>query len=153
MQMNKKVSQIVKISAGFLLGLGPIACAASSHGNGSAPTQTSITSDTNLVSKMNTTVNGQPATVLTDSSGMSLYTFEQDSLNTSNCRGSCLTEWPPMHAPAGSTVASPFGVINGNDGQTQLTLNGLPLYHFSGDRKPGDTFGEYTGWDIVEVSN
>jgi predicted lipoprotein with Yx(FWY)xxD motif len=31
----------------------------------------------------------------------------------------------------------------------QVTYNGLPLYFFSGDSKPGDANGNYTNWAPV----
>jgi predicted lipoprotein with Yx(FWY)xxD motif len=112
-----------------------------------------IAGKTNLVAVADASVKGQNETILTDSNGITLYTFERDTANVSNCSGGCLSEWPPQHVPNGVTVQAPFATIKGNDGQTQLTLNGLPLYHYDDDQKPGDTFGEYTGWDVIVIQN
>lgn len=37
-----------------------------------------------------------------------------------------------------------------DDGATQVTYDGLPLYLFSGDTKPGDANGVYPGWEAVQ---
>ena len=112
-----------------------------------------IANKTNLIGIAKTSVNGQEESILTDDAGISLYTFRSDSSNVSKCLGGCLTTWPPMHVPANATIAAPFGKIQGNDGVAQLTLNGLPLYHYDDDKKPGDAFGQYPKWDVIVVLN
>ena len=111
-----------------------------------------ITGKTNLIGISQASVNGTLESVLTDSSGLSIYTFELDSANVSKCSGSCVSVWPPLHVPAGSAILAPFGKIKGNDGQDQLTLDGFPLYHYSADKKPGDAFGQYPKWNVVIVN-
>jgi predicted lipoprotein with Yx(FWY)xxD motif len=37
-----------------------------------------------------------------------------------------------------------------DNGTLQVTYNGLPLYFYSGDRAPGDTNGNYPGWNPVK---
>jgi predicted lipoprotein with Yx(FWY)xxD motif len=96
-------------------------------------------------------VNGHLKNILTDSAGISVYTFELDKPATSVCKKACLNEWPPVHVPSGNNPQSPFGKIVGNDGLEQLTLNGLPLYYYDEDKKTGDTFGQYPQWDVVVV--
>jgi predicted lipoprotein with Yx(FWY)xxD motif len=97
------------------------------------------------------TVNvGQDATLgsfLVDSKGMSLYMFTKDTANTSNCSGTCASNWPPLlsnGAPvAGSGVtASLLGTITRADGTSQVTYNSLPLYYFAADKAAGDTKGQ-----------
>jgi predicted lipoprotein with Yx(FWY)xxD motif len=112
-----------------------------------------IAGKTNLVAVADTSVNGVKESILTDASGFSLYTFTMDTSGVSKCSGGCLTEWPPEHVSAGATVEAPFGTMNGNDGQAQLTLNGLPLYHYAGDKAPGNAFGEYPNWNVILVTN
>ena len=41
-------------------------------------------------------------------------------------------------------------ITRADDGSTQVTYNGLPLYFFSGDAAPGDANGIYTGWAAVK---
>ncbi|MGZ3655268.1 MAG: COG4315 family predicted lipoprotein [Bdellovibrionota bacterium] len=92
-----------------------------------------------------------PAVILTDAKGISVYTFDADTKNVSNCKGGCLNEWPTLKVPADETLPAPFGKIMGNDGKPQLTLNGLPLYYYADDKSPGDVFGDYPSWHPVTV--
>jgi predicted lipoprotein with Yx(FWY)xxD motif len=96
---------------------------------------------------------------LVDSKGMSLYMFKNDTANTSNCSGSCLTNWPPLlstGAPTAGTgvTASLLGTITRSDGGTQVTYNGMPLYYFIGDKAAGDTKGQAVKdiWYVVDPS-
>jgi predicted lipoprotein with Yx(FWY)xxD motif len=83
-------------------------------------------------------------TILVDQDGKTLYLFEADSQNKSNCSGGCLNLWPPImangKATAGSGVSA--GMIGAATGSSQVTYAGHPLYWFSGDTKAGDTNGE-----------
>jgi predicted lipoprotein with Yx(FWY)xxD motif len=84
-------------------------------------------------------------TILVDQDGKTLYLFEADSKNTSNCSGGCLAVWPPVTAKGAATAgngatASMIGTTM--DGSSQVTYAGHPLYWFSGDAKAGDTNGE-----------
>jgi predicted lipoprotein with Yx(FWY)xxD motif len=93
-------------------------------------------------------------------SGMTLYTFTKDVAGSgvSNCTGGCLTAWPALTIAAGDTptgdgsVTGSLGTITRTDnGQSQVTYNGLPLYFFSKDTKPGDTNGIYPNWEAVTL--
>jgi len=128
------------------------AWAGTAFAGGLTVSEKDITNKTPLIAVADVMLKGAKATILTDDKGMSLYTFEIDKAGKSNCSGGCLTEWPPEHVPAGTAVASPFGTIKGNDGEMQLTLNGMPLYHYDDDKKPGDTFGQYPEWDAILVT-
>ncbi len=83
------------------------------------------------------------ATVLTNSSGFTLYWFALDTSSKSNCNGSCATFWPPVKGPvtAGSGVTGKLGTITRADGSTQATYNGHPLYTYKGDSAPGQNKG------------
>ena len=90
--------------------------------------------------------------LLTDSSSISLYTFDADSNNQTACFGGCLNVWPALIVPAGTEIAAPFGtIIRPDSGELQLTIDGLPLYYFFQDSNPGDLFGEYADWRPVPV--
>jgi predicted lipoprotein with Yx(FWY)xxD motif len=39
-------------------------------------------------------------------------------------------------------IAAPVGVITSAAGGKQLTIGGLPVYTFTGDKVPGDTNGQ-----------
>ena len=87
--------------------------------------------------------------ILTDADGMVIYFFANDTEGTSNCEGDCLENWPPVamegEPTAGEGVEAELGTISGNDGSTQLTVNGFPAYYFAGDQAPGDTNGQGVG--------
>ena len=82
-----------------------------------------------------------------DAQGITLYRYDKDSAGTSNCTGSCATVWPPL-AAAGGTLTGGSGVtgtlatISRADGSKQVTYNGMPLYTFQQDAKPGDATGD-----------
>ena len=88
--------------------------------------------------------------VATDSDGMTLYRFDDDSADppTSNCSGECAVQWPPAYVSEGFQVqgveASLVGTIE-RDGKKQLTIAGSPQYLFSGDKVCGDANGQGVG--------
>ena len=98
--------------------------------------------------------------IVVDAKGMSLYFFTKDTKDsgTSACAGSCLVQWPPLTttsaAPAAEGVSGTLGTINTPDGKKQVTLNGLPLYYFAKDTKPGDILGQGVGgvWYLADPS-
>src|SRR5271165_2892699 len=80
---------------------------------------------------------------LVDSSGMTLYAFEDSAARRApDCgSGECAGVWLPLEAPA---IANPTGQFLGvarDDGITQWTYRGRPLYKFAADQKPGDVNG------------
>ena len=83
--------------------------------------------------------------------GMTLYTFRNDSENTSNCYGDCARAWPPFTASASATPEGALGIIERRDGTRQWALNGQPLYFWTGDQQRGDVNGDGVGgvWDAV----
>lgn len=87
-------------------------------------------------------------TYLTNGSGQSLYLFEGDEDNKSNCVGSCASVWIPFtvlsgEAPtvSGEAQSGLVGLIQRDDGSTQVTYDEQPLYLYRFDANPGDTFG------------
>lgn len=90
---------------------------------------------------------------LTDTKGMTLYIFDKDTSNKSNCAGTCLTTWPPFKAPASSqTLPANIGVIKNADGSMQYTWKQMPLYYYAPDKQAGDIKGDGVGgvWHIVK---
>lgn len=90
---------------------------------------------------------------------MTVYTFSNDKANsgTSACTGGCLTKWPALTVSAGTKPTAGSGVTGmlgtftrTDNGTLQVTYNGLPLYFYSGDKAPGDTNGNYPGWNPVK---
>jgi len=100
---------------------------------------------------------GSMGTILVAASnGHTVYTLKSDTPGVTNCKGGCISAWPPLSVPSGSTpmggtgVTGQLGTITRDDGSLQVTYKGLPLYFFHSDSKPGDTNGNYTGWSLVK---
>jgi predicted lipoprotein with Yx(FWY)xxD motif len=85
--------------------------------------------------------------ILVDAKGRTLYLFEADKANISNCSGACLSIWPALtthgkpKADAGA-LAAKIGTIATSGGKQQVTYNNHPLYYYAGDQKAGDTTGQ-----------
>jgi predicted lipoprotein with Yx(FWY)xxD motif len=92
------------------------------------------------------------------SNGMTVYTFAKDVKDSgkSACNAGCIDKWPALTVAAGTTpsagagVTGKLGTITRDDGTTQVTYNGLPLYFFANDHAPGDANGVYTNWSAVK---
>lgn len=80
--------------------------------------------------------------VWTDSSGMTLYTFDKDSAGASNCNDKCAANWPPLKAEAGATADGEWTVVERTDGTKMWAYANKPLYTFAGDKKAGDMNGD-----------
>lgn len=95
--------------------------------------------------------------ILTDQDGNTIYRFTPDSENTSTCSGGCAETWPPLALEDGETVSAGDGVtaeigtMTREDGTTQVTVGGLPAYHFAADAAAGDTNGQGVGgkWFVI----
>ena len=89
-----------------------------------------------------TTIGG--VSVLTNSSGRTLYWFAPDTPSKSACYGTCAAYWPPVignpAAGAGVTL-SKIATIARTDGTIQVTYAGHPLYTYIGDTAPGQANG------------
>ncbi|MDT0169420.1 hypothetical protein [Pseudarthrobacter sp. BRE9] len=106
------------------------------------------------------TASSSAGSIVVDSKGMSLYFFTKDTKDsgTSACTGNCLVQWPPLTttsgSPAADGVTGKLGTINTPDGKKQVTLNGMPLYYYVKDTKPGDVLGQGVGgvWYLSDPS-
>jgi len=91
-------------------------------------------------------------TVITDAKGMTLYTFDNDKAGEpSACSGKCAAAWPPAYASAGATASGDFTLVKAADGKDMWAYDGMPLYGWVKDKKPGDTTGDMVGnvWHIA----
>ena len=88
--------------------------------------------------------------IVVDAHGRTLYALSPETTHHLLCRSSeCLHAWPPLtvHSrkgklTAGSGVHGHLGILRRSNGTFQVTLGGLPLYHFSGDSAKGAANGE-----------
>jgi predicted lipoprotein with Yx(FWY)xxD motif len=120
----------------------PAASSGGGYGGGGAAGASSATS---VVITMATTSLGP---VLTGSNGLTLYVHAGDTATSSTCTGGCATAWPPIAvaagaaASAGTGVTGTLGTLMRADGTLQVTYNGMPLYGWMNDTKPGDVTGQ-----------
>jgi predicted lipoprotein with Yx(FWY)xxD motif len=84
--------------------------------------------------------------VLVDAGGHTLYLFDPDEQGASTCYDDCAASWPPLlesDPVAGDGLEEALlGTTEREDGSTQVTYDGWPLYHWAGDAQPGDTEGQ-----------
>lgn len=93
---------------------------------------------------------------LADDAGRSLYTYTPDGKNQSNCYDKCEQNWPPLLQLDKPTLGDGIdslllGTAMRKDGTTQVTYNGMPLYYYIKDAKPGDVNGQGVGsvWYVL----
>jgi predicted lipoprotein with Yx(FWY)xxD motif len=87
---------------------------------------------------------------VTDGAGRTLYRFDDDSAKPpkATCNGDCAKTWPPLLIKSPGKIfpkgLNPkiLGYVERADGHCQVTINGWPVYYFSGDTKPGDFRGQ-----------
>lgn len=90
--------------------------------------------------------------VMTDSAGMTLYSFDKDTGSKSSCNGPCAANWPPLVATGDAKASGDWSIVARDDGSKQWAFKGKPLYHWSKDQKPGDMTGDgFNGvWHAVK---
>jgi predicted lipoprotein with Yx(FWY)xxD motif len=98
--------------------------------------------------------------IVVDEEGRTLYLFTRDTQGAGNsvCNGDCATAWPPLTVDddggvaTGDGVTGEVGTATRDDGSTQVTLNGWPLYYFQADAAPGDANGQGVNdvWWVVD---
>lgn len=94
---------------------------------------------------------------LVDGEGNTLYLFTDDSDGTSTCTDGCLEAWPALTVEGdpdwGEGVDGDLvdTIEREDDGSTQVTYDGMPLYTFASDEAPGDVEGQGSGdvWYVV----
>jgi predicted lipoprotein with Yx(FWY)xxD motif len=98
-------------------------------------------------------------TILFDGDDQAIYLFDKESSDKSECYGACAEAWPPVltegdpQSGAGAE-ANLLGTTKRNDGTTQVTYNGHPLYYYHND-PPGQVLchdvDEFGGlWLVVK---
>jgi predicted lipoprotein with Yx(FWY)xxD motif len=80
--------------------------------------------------------------MLTNTAGMTLYTFDKDAGDKSACSGPCAANWPPLMAAADARAAGDWTLVTRDDGSKQWAYKGKPLYLWAKDQKAGDRTGD-----------
>lgn len=97
-------------------------------------------------------------TILVNTGGRTLYHLKPESARHIICTGACAKLWPPLLVPsrgtrllASSGVHGRLSIVRRPDGKLQAALNGLPLYTFARDHRPGDVKGQGFGgvWFVL----
>ena len=137
------------------------ACGGAAAGNASSGAGATAQPASSSVTVASASVSGHGTVLVGGSNGMTLYQFDQDTpgSGTSACTGGCISTWPPLTVPAGTTptagpgITGQLGTFTRTDGHgIQVTYNGHPLHFYSGDTKPGDANGNYPHWSSIPVT-
>jgi predicted lipoprotein with Yx(FWY)xxD motif len=87
--------------------------------------------------------------VIADAACQPLYVNDVETDKKISCTDECANVWIPFTLPAKGSVRAltpeqigQVALVERPDGKTQVSLNGQPLYRFSGDGEAGDTNGE-----------
>ena len=132
----------------------PVPASAISTNSSSTAPASSPASTPKPMPVLNIRTSATAGTYLAATNGMTLYTYSKDTAGTSNCTGICATFWPPYTVTAsqtliaGSDINGALGTI-ARGSNLQLTYNGLPLYFWLQDNKPGDVTGNNVNGFIV----
>ncbi|WP_144394187.1 hypothetical protein [Pleionea sediminis] len=92
---------------------------------------------------------GNPAGTFTDRTGFTVYLFDEDGTDVSNCNNSCAVTWPPLYASESDVAGGDFSIFTREDGSLQWSYKGAPLYFYIDDSAPGQFNGIYGTWHEV----
>jgi predicted lipoprotein with Yx(FWY)xxD motif len=85
-----------------------------------------------------TTADSQFGEALFDGDQRAIYYFDKEQTAASACYGACAEAWPPVLTDGnpqaqGGAAAKLLGTTERDDGSTQVTYNGRPLYYYVDD--------------------
>ncbi len=88
--------------------------------------------------------------IVVDAQGRTLYALSPETTHHLLCKSSgCLKFWPPLTVRSSKTklkggpgVHGRLAILRRSNGVLQVTLGGLPLYHYSGDHAKGEANGQ-----------
>lgn len=80
--------------------------------------------------------------VLFDGGDQAIYSFDKEKTDESECYGECAVEWPPVLTKGepeakGGVAQGKLATTKRDDGTTQVTYDGKPLYYYF-DEGPGE---------------
>jgi predicted lipoprotein with Yx(FWY)xxD motif len=89
-----------------------------------------------------TTADSQFGSVLFDAGRRAIYYFDKESGSAPECYGDCAAAWPPVLTEgepqaSGDIEQRLLGTTERDDGSTQVTYDGRPLYYYVDD-PPGE---------------
>ena len=152
--MRKTAGWAALVAAGVLA---LAACGTSDDNSASGSSRSSSSAGDAPADAVLSTADSDLGTIVVDADGRTVYVFDKDTAGSgqSACSGDCLAKWPAVTADSDSPevdgVDGDVGTITRDDGSTQVTLNGMPLYLYAGDSQAGDVTGQAVGgiWWVV----
>lgn len=144
----------VAVLALTLAGCGGGGGGSSGSGSGNSTPQSSGSTQRgakgSATSTLSTAKIAKLGTVVTDGKGFVLYRFDTDSANPTrvSCYDTCAALWPAATTTAQGSVTtkgidkSLVSTVKRNDGTTQITLAGWPLYRYAKDDEPKEPYGQ-----------
>jgi predicted lipoprotein with Yx(FWY)xxD motif len=108
-----------------------------------------------------TVASSQFGDVLFDGSNQAIYLFDKETGSTPECYGGCAAAWPPVLTDgepeaSGAAEQGLLGTTEREDGSTQVTYAGQPLYYYAHEG-PGQVLchnvSEFGGlWLVLDAS-
>jgi predicted lipoprotein with Yx(FWY)xxD motif len=150
-----RVYGLIALGAAAVIALA--ACGGSSDSSSSKKKTTTTTAKGAASTAVVKTAKTPLGTIVVTNAGKTVYTLTSGGQQVP-CSGACLQVWPAVTLPAGTTKATGTGVKNvGTASGGTVTINGAPVYTFSGDASAGTTNGEginsFGGtWNVVKAS-
>lgn len=145
--MQRKL--ILSLTALSLAVVGLAGCTSMGYGSGSGSNSGGSSNPSTATAATALATSGSSlGNIVVNGTGLTVYVFDKDTANagTSACTGACLATWPPVTTaatkPDVTGISGTVGTITDPDGKLQITVNGLPLYTFSGDTAKGDVNGQ-----------
>jgi predicted lipoprotein with Yx(FWY)xxD motif len=130
-------------------GISIIALAGCGGGNSNSPSGQGDAAGSGTTTTVQTRTVAGHQDVLTDPSGRTLYTSDQETGGKALCTSSaCNAVWLPLTVPAGQSptgaaqTSADLSTLMRPDGKIQVTFKGMPLYTFSFDHGPGQNGGD-----------
>jgi predicted lipoprotein with Yx(FWY)xxD motif len=105
-----------------------------------SPTTTAATPPVNRTGTVIKAAKSQFGMMLFDGTGQAIYLFDKEQTTKPECYGACAEAWPPVLTKGEPSAASGarqnlLGTTKRNDGATQVTYGGHPLYYYAHEAK------------------
>jgi predicted lipoprotein with Yx(FWY)xxD motif len=154
-----KTKLILTLAGSALAVVALAGCSATTSASTAAPSATAAAPATAAPAAIPdaATAGSKLGQIIVNGKGMTVYVFDKDTANSgaSACTGACSATWPAVTstsaAPTVTGIAGTVSTIAAANGAKQITINGLPIYTFAQDTKPGDTSGQgvKTFWHVL----
>ncbi len=118
-------------------------------GSGTAPARLPVGPPPNIPPGFNV-ITTKLGRMVVNEEGYSVYTWDHDGENLSNCVGECALIWNPVNAPATAQPQGEWTIIDRAAGVRQWAFRGKPVYTYADDVRMGSyDGGDVPGWNNV----